>query len=444
MDKNKLWNEFLKIIKSSISDIAYQTWFVPFHIHEIDDTAGIVYLATKDNVVIDFMPRYLPMCEENFEKILGSKYKVITKLENEYENRDSNRKVSIRKTFGDENIFNPRMNFNNFVVGSNNKLAFAASLAVAESPSEAYNPLFLYGGSGLGKTHLMQAIGIHATLNHPDINVLYVSSEMFTNEFISALKENKMKKFKNKYRKVDILLIDDIQFLENKTETQEEFFHTFNTLYENNKQIVISSDRPAKKLKALDDRLTSRFVWNMSADLQPADFETRMAILEKKAENAGLVYNDDVRDVCSFIASKITDNIRELEGTLNRVIGASNLLHEKIDLDLARRALQELVTSDEHGLEPERIKSIVASYYGIKVSEMDSKKRNANIAFPRQVAIYLCRQYTTLSLSKIGKLFGGRDHSTIVHSCDRITKMSLDDTSFKEDLKILVDKINDN
>lgn len=444
MDKNKIWSEFLKIIKSNISDIAYQTWFMPFHIHEIDDAAGIIYLATKDNVVIDFMPRYLPMCEETFEKLLGTKYKVITKLENEYETRDTNKKISVKKSFGDENIFNPRMNFNNFVVGNNNRLAFAASLAVAESPSEAYNPLFLYGGSGLGKTHLMQAIGIHATLNYPDINVLYVSSEMFTNEFISALKENKMKKFKNKYRKVDILLIDDIQFLENKTETQEEFFHTFNTLYENNKQIVISSDRPAKKLKALDDRLTSRFVWNMSADLQPADFETRMAILEKKAENAGLTYNDDVRDVCSFIASKITDNIRELEGTLNRVIGASNLLHEKIDLDLARRALQELVTSDEHGLEPERIKSIVASYYGIKVSEMDSKKRNANIAFPRQVAIYLCRQYTTLSLSKIGKLFGGRDHSTIVHSCDRITKMSIDDSSFKEDLKILVDKINDN
>lgn len=444
VNKNKIWSEFLKIIKNNVSEVAYQTWFTPFYIHEIDEDSSIIYLSTKDTVVINFIPRYLSMCEETFEKILNKKYKVIAKLENEYENRESARKISVRKTFGDENIFNPRMNFSNFVVGNNNKLAFAASLAVAESPSEAYNPLFLYGGSGLGKTHLMQAIGIHATLNHPEINILYVSSEMFTNEFINALKENKMSKFKNKYRKVDILLIDDIQFLENKTETQEEFFHTFNSLYENNKQIVISSDRPAKKLKTLDDRLTSRFLWNMSADLQPADFETRMAILQKKAENAGLDYTDDVRDVCTFIASKITDNIRELEGTLNRVIGASNLLHEKIYIDLARRALQELVNSDENGLEPERIKSIVASYYGIRVADMDSKKRNANIAFPRQVAIYLCRQYTSLSLSKIGMIFGGRDHSTVVHSCDRIQKLEYKDNSFKEDLKILVEKINDN
>lgn len=444
MDNNKIWNNFLKKIHGRLPEISYQTWFLPFHIYQIDENAKIIYLTTKEETLIQFFKRFIPISEEVFAQILGDDYAVIAKHESAYVNLNEVHPQVVRKTYGDENIFNPRMSFENFVVGHNNKLAYAASLAVAESPADAYNPLFLYGESGLGKTHLMQAIGIYATINHPELNVLYVSSEMFTNEFISSLQENKIKRFKNKYRKIDILLIDDIQFLEGKTETQEEFFHTFNALYENGNQIVISSDRPANRLSKLDDRLTSRFTWNMSADLQPADYETRVAILQKKVENSNLEFDEDMQDVCSFIASKVNDNIRELEGALNRVIGASNLLREKINIDLARRALQEIVDASEKGLEPERIKSIVARFYKIKVSDMDSKKRNAEIAFPRQVAMYLCRNMTDLSLPKIGSLFGGRHYSTVIHSNDKIMKLYSNDQAFKKDLDSMIEKIREN
>lgn len=444
MDNNKIWNDFLKKIHGRLPEISYQTWFLPFHIYQIDENAKIIYLTTKEETLIQFFKRFIPISEEVFAQILGDDYAVIAKHESAYVNLNEVHPQVVRKTYGDENIFNPRMSFENFVVGHNNKLAYAASLAVAESPADAYNPLFLYGESGLGKTHLMQAIGIYATINHPELNVLYVSSEMFTNEFISSLQENKIKRFKNKYRKIDILLIDDIQFLEGKTETQEEFFHTFNALYENGNQIVISSDRPANRLSKLDDRLTSRFTWNMSADLQPADYETRVAILQKKVENSNLEFDEDMQDVCSFIASKVNDNIRELEGALNRVIGASNLLREKINIDLARRALQEIVDASEKGLEPERIKSIVARFYKIKVSDMDSKKRNAEIAFPRQVAMYLCRNMTDLSLPKIGSLFGGRHYSTVIHSNDKIMKLYSNDQAFKKDLDSMIEKIREN
>lgn len=444
MDNNKIWNDFLKKIHGRLPEISYQTWFLPFHIYQIDENAKIIYLTTKEETLIQFFKRFIPISEEVFAQILGDDYAVIAKHESAYVNLNEVHPQVVRKTYGDENIFNPRMSFENFVVGHNNKLAYAASLAVAESPADAYNPLFLYGESGLGKTHLMQAIGIYATINHPELNVLYVSSEMFTNEFISSLQENKIKRFKNKYRKIDILLIDDIQFLEGKTETQEEFFHTFNALYENGNQIVISSDRPANRLSKLDDRLTSRFTWNMSADLQPADYETRVAILQKKVENSNLEFDEDMQDVCSFIASKVNDNIRELEGALNRVIGASNLLREKINIDLARRALQEIVDASEKGLEPERIKSIVARFYKIKVSDMDSKKRNAEIAFPRQVAMYLCRNMTDLSLPKIGSLFGGRHYSTVIHSNDKIMKLYSNDQAFKNDLDSMIEKIREN
>jgi chromosomal replication initiator protein len=304
--------------------------------------------------------------------------------------------------------------------------------------------LFIYGGSGLGKTHLMHAIGTFLIENNADINVLYVSSEMFTNEFIKALSEKKMEDFKNKYRKVDVLLIDDIQFLEGKETMQEEFFHTFNTLYEANKQIVITSDRSPNNLVNLSERLRSRFSWNLIADLKPADYETRVAILRRKAENSGLSYTDEVNNVCCFIAEKITNNIRELEGAFNRVVSFSTLLDEELTVNFAKGLLKDIFNNSNLTVRPEKIKKEVAKYYKLKVSDLDSKKRTVNITFPRQIAMYLCRTLTDLSLPSIGKLFGGKHYSTVIHSCDKIQKELLLNPELKTDIEELKKLINDN
>ena len=330
-------------------------------------------------------------------------------------------------------------------MGNSNKYAHAASFAVAESPAEAYNPLFLYGGSGLGKTHLMQAIAIHILNNNPGMNVLYVSSEQFTNELITALSENKTKQFKNKYRKTDVLLIDDIQFLEGKESTQEEFFHTFETLFQENKQIVISSDRPPNNLVKIDERLRSRFAWNMIADLQPADFETRVAILRKKAENAGIEWTQDVYNVCCLISEQVTDNIRELEGAFNRVVGMAQLIPgEEVNVEFAKRILNDIIKDNEKAVAPERIRSMVARYYKIKVADMDSKKRNAEITLPRQVAMYICREETDLSLPKIGKLFGGRHYSTVIHSHEKVQELMKNDETFRNEISKLMEELKKN
>lgn len=296
MDTNKIWEQFLQFIKANTTEVSYNTWFTSISIYRIDEDVNIIYLATKNDIAVNLIKkRYMHLIEQGFENVTGQSYRVLVKLEEEYQ-EESRPALAARKRiqkFEDTNkLFNPRLNFDNFVVGNNNKYAHAAALAVAESPAEAYNPLFIYGGSGLGKTHLMQAIGIHIIKNDPESRVVYVSSETFTNELIKAISENKMRAFKNKYRKADVLLIDDIQFLENKDKTQEEFFHTFNALYEDEKQIVISSDRPPNQLVNLEERLRTRFAWNLIADITPADFETRVAILKKKAENAQLEWDE--------------------------------------------------------------------------------------------------------------------------------------------------------
>lgn len=341
-----------------------------------------------------------------------------------------------------QKIFNPRYTFDNFVVGNSNKYAHAAALAVAESPSEAYNPLFIYGGSGLGKTHLMNAIGIYLLENNENLNVLYVSSEMFTNEFIKALGENKTREFKNKYRNVDVLLIDDIQFLEGKDTMQEEFFHTFNALYDNNKQIVISSDREPIKLVKLEERLRSRFAWNLVADMQPADYETRVAILMKKAENSNIEIDDDLYEVICLIAEKIKDNVRELEGAFNRIVSFSSLMGEKIDKPFAKRILRDIMQNSSTSPTPEKIKTIVSRYFKIKVSDMESSKRTNSVAFPRQIAMYLCREVTDYSLPKIGNLFGGRHYTTVMHACDKISDEIKTNESVREIINHLKKEID--
>lgn len=441
MDTNKIWDSFIEEIKKSTSKLSFDMFFSDLSLYKLDVDNKIIYIQLEDISIIKFLrEKYIVQIEDIFSRMLGDDFQVVIKSKDEYKSNKIDKKKKVRKSLYKDNskLFNPKFNFENFVVGGNNRFAYAASLAVAESPAEAYNPLFLYGGSGLGKTHLMQAIGIQVIKNDPTSNVLYISSETFTNELIEAINTQNTNQFKEKYRNIDILLIDDIQFLEGKEATQEEFFHTFNTLYENNKQIVISSDRPPSNLQKLDERLTTRFGFGITADVQPADFETRVAILKKKIELAEIEIDNDIEEVCNLIAEKIKYNIRELEGAMNRMISFSEIMNNKIDLDFAKIVLKDIYRDTDKAIAPERIRSTVASYYDIKVSDLDSKRRTAEIALARQVAMYLCRESTDFSFSKIGEIFGGRDHSTVMSNCNKIQNLYHEDELIKYD----IDEIN--
>lgn len=441
MDTNKIWDSFIEEIKKSTSKLSFDMFFSDLSLYKLDVDNKIIYIQLEDISIIKFLrEKYIVQIEDIFSRMLGDDFQVVIKSKDEYKSNKIDKKKKVRRSLYKDNskLFNPKFNFENFVVGGNNRFAYAASLAVAESPAEAYNPLFLYGGSGLGKTHLMQAIGIQVIKNDPTSNVLYISSETFTNELIEAINTQNTNQFKEKYRNIDILLIDDIQFLEGKEATQEEFFHTFNTLYENNKQIVISSDRPPSNLQKLDERLTTRFGFGITADVQPADFETRVAILKKKIELADIEVDSDIEEVCNLIAEKIKYNIRELEGAMNRMISFSEIMNNKIDLDFAKIVLKDIYRDTDKAIAPERIRSTVASYYDIKVSDLDSKRRTAEIALARQVAMYLCRESTDFSFSKIGEIFGGRDHSTVMSNCNKIQTLYQEDELIKYD----IDEIN--
>ncbi|HHT74100.1 MAG TPA: chromosomal replication initiator protein DnaA [Firmicutes bacterium] len=337
-------------------------------------------------------------------------------------------------------VLNPRYTFDTFVVGNSNRFAHAASLAVAEAPAKAYNPLFLYGGVGLGKTHLMHAIGHLALQRDPSINVVYVTSETFTNDLITAIGKKSMVEFRNKYRNVDVLLIDDIQFVAGKESTQEEFFHTFNALYEANRQLVISSDRPPKEIPTLEERLRSRFEWGLITDIQPPDLETRIAILKKKADMEN--YRVDP-EVLGYIATHIQSNIRELEGAFIRVVAYANLNNRPVDIETATDALKDLIHPPKNRpITIDLIQTVVANHYGIKVTEMKSKKRTKNIAFPRQVAMFLARELTDSSLPQVGAEFGGRDHTTVIHACEKIQTAMKMDPALQMTIRELIDAIH--
>ena len=443
MDKNKIWGTTLSYLKANTTNLSYDTWISPLYIHHIEEESGIIYLAwpNQSKLINHINDHYLNLIENALNSSLDKKYRVVIKQEKEYDAAkiDTTR---MKNSLNQEKLFNPRFNFENFVVGNSNKYAHAVSVAVAEAPGDIYNPLFIYGGSGLGKTHLMQAIGVHIIRNNPASKVLYVSAEMFTNELITAINDNKTRSFRNKYRKLDVLLIDDIQFLEGKEATQEEFFHTFEALYQNNKQIVITSDVPPVGLKGLDERLRTRFSWNMIADIQPPDYETRVAILKNFAYKSNIEVTDDVYNVLCFIADQVKDNIRELEGAYNRVVSFSQLLHEKITIDNAKNILKDIVKDNEQAVAPERIRSTVANHYKIKLSDIDSPKRNAEITLPRQVAMYLCRETTDLSLPKIGKLFGNRHYSTVIHAVEKIEEQIKYDDELRENIETIKVKLN--
>jgi chromosomal replication initiator protein len=326
-----------------------------------------------------------------------------------------------------------KYDFDNFVIGNSNRFAHAAALAVAEAPAKVYNPLFLYSSSGLGKTHLMHAIGNRIQQNNPDMKILYISSETFTNEMINSIQNNAMEAFRNKYRNIDVLLIDDIQFLRKKESTQEEFFHTFEALHRAEKQIIISSDRKPSELDTLEERLTSRFGWGLITDIQPPDLETRMAILHNMAKKSNLNFPDDV---ILLMASSIENNIRELEGAYTKVLAYANFFKQPITLELAQKALKDFnLDNPNKTVTVESIQQLVASKYKIKMDDFLAKKRTRNVAFPRQIAMYLCRELTDYSLPRIGDFFGGRDHTTVIHACEKISKEMKNDPHFEKSIK---------
>lgn len=440
----KNWEKTLEMLRQDLSKTVYEAWFETLKAKSIDEKSKILYLETDNEFIYNTInDRYKPLLAGAVEYIFQYPYNVVLNISEPEPEPDEEDKGAAGDDLIEEYYLNPRFSFDSFVVGPNNEFAYYAALAVAEQPAKRYNPLFLYGDSGLGKTHLMHAIGHYILNNHDNKKILYVSSEMFTNELINAIRNKETRSFKKKYRNIDVLLIDDIQFIEGKDRSQEEFFHTFNALYDRNKQIIISSDRPPQKLTNLDTRLTSRFLWSVSADIKPPDYETRVAILINKATAENIELTDDVREVISFIAEKIKYNVRELEGAFTRIVSFSTLLEKPINSQLAKEVLKDALAPSEMKVSIGDIKKCVSKYYGISIKDMDSSRRNRNIAFPRQVAMYLCKEMTENSFPKIGESFGGRDHTTVLHAHKKIAAEMESDDSLKDIIDELISKINE-
>jgi chromosomal replication initiator protein len=413
-----IWHKTLDLLKTELTEISFNTWIKTIEPVSIDSNSINLGVPAEFNKGI-LESRYSILIQNALKQVTYKEYRINFVIPSQ-----ENTKKTVHVDNGSDeqlvSVLNPKYTFDTFVIGNSNRFAHAASLAVAESPAKAYNPLFMYGGVGLGKTHLMHAIGHFILSQNPSLKVLYVSSEKFTNELINAIKDDKNEEFRNKYRNIDVLLIDDIQFIGGKERTQEEFFHTFNSLYEANKQIIISSDKPPKDIKTLEERLKSRFEWGLIADIQTPDLETRIAILRKKAQLENL---EVPNDIMVFIADNIASNIRELEGALNRVIAYSSLTQNEISVELATEALKDILSANNtKEVNCNVIKDTVARYFNIRVEEFKSKKRNRDISYPRQIAMYLCRELTDMSLPKIGDEFGGRDHTTVIHAFDKITE----------------------
>ncbi len=434
-DLENIWNEALKLIKVELTEVSFNTWLKT--INPLMIAEDRIILAAPNEFTKGILEgRYLNLIKNAIKQVTNKEYNIQFTIPGEDLSINVGQSLtSNNSTFNQRSQLNPKYTFDTFVIGNSNRFAHAASLAVAEAPAQAYNPLFIYGGVGLGKTHLMHAIGHYILNQTPNAKVVYVSSEKFTNELINSIRDDRNNQVRNKYRNVDVLLIDDIQFIAGKESTQEEFFHTFNALHEANKQIVISSDRPPKEIPTLEDRLRSRFEWGLIADIQPPDLETRIAILKKKAK----VENIDVPDdVMQYIASKIQSNIRELEGALIRIVAYSSLTNKKITLELAEEALKDIISSDKpKKITVKLIKEVVSKEFNIKVEDFNSRKRTKSIAYPRQIAMYLTRELTDLSLPKIGEEFGGRDHTTVIHAYDKITE----DMANNDDFKNVIDKL---
>jgi chromosomal replication initiator protein len=456
-----IWNQTLHEIKDKLSNPSFKTWFSNTKPVDLKDD-NILMIEVPNDFIKDWIEtRYNQLITDVIQNLTDSNLKCRFYTEEELkellqdedeekqesvenDNKEERKEKTRNKNEEEYNIntnLNPKYSFDSFVVGNGNRFAHAAALAVAEAPAKAYNPLFLYGDVGLGKTHLMQAIAHYILKHNPDNKVVYVSSETFTNELINAIKDDRTASFRNKYRNIDILLVDDIQFLANKERTQEEFFHTFNSLHEANRQLIISSDRPPKEIPTLEERLRSRFEWGLITDIQKPDLETRIAILRKKADMENLKVPNEV---IIYIANNIQSNIRELEGALIKVIAYSSLVDKDIDTDLAESALKDLIVENKEPREVniDLIKDVVVDYYNLKNEDMTSKKRTQKIAFPRQIAMYLSRELTDLSLPHIGEEFGGRDHTTVIHAYNKIEEKIEEDNKFSNVIDKIISRIN--
>ena len=451
------WPEIIEHLRveHELSNVSFSTWIQPLKVYDVIDNT--VFILVNMNASVEYIEKkYLLPLKVCIAEITGIEFEVVFISEdddklNEIQSMSieaTNKKKT--KSAAEKAGLNPKYTFDTFVVGGNNNFAHAASLAVAESPGEVYNPLFLYGGVGLGKTHLMHSIAHFILDKNPKKKVLYVTSETFTNELIEALKNGKtagnesaMSKFRDKYRNNDVLLIDDIQFIIGKESTQEEFFHTFNHLHTSGKQIIISSDKPPKDIETLEARLRTRFEWGLIADISSPDYETRMAILQKKIELDHLEKYNIPRDVLEYIATNVKTNIRELEGSLNKLIALFKLNNNgPIDITLAAEALKDIVSSNNREVTPELILDIVSEHFGVSIADLKSNKRNADIANPRQITMYLIRTMTETPLKAIGIILGGKDHSTVKYGVEKITAELKKDETLSNTINIIKKKIN--
>jgi chromosomal replication initiator protein len=421
-----LWTEVSERLRSALNESTYRTWF--------SETVGVDLSSESFTLRVpnDFTREWI---EGHFLGLINAAVRDATGDERRIElvirkSKDGDRERSVPEPEPNPRVegLNPKYTFDSFVIGSSNRFAHAAALAVGEAPAQAYNPLFIYGGTGLGKTHLLQAIGHYIGEHLRDLSVCYVTSERFMNDFINSLRDKRIEGFKQRYRTFGVLLIDDIQFLEHKERIQEEFFHTFNTLYEAGKQIVISSDRPPRQIATLEQRLRSRFEWGLMTDIQPPDLETRIAILQKKARTDGIQVGD--AELMTFIAGRVSTNIRELEGALTRVVAFASLTGRAMTVDLAQDVLRDVFPQGEAAqVSIERIQDEVSERFGLSKEELIGDKRSQNIVYPRQVAMYLSRELTDSSLPKIGRHFGGRDHTTVIHATSKIARLIREDRS---------------
>lgn len=450
------WDEILLNLKEEheITDVSFKTWLLPLKVHSIN--GDTVTVTVPDVEFLGYIrKKYGFLLKITIEEVTGFECNVDFVVENQVPQEEvpkaqtgntliNNALNTVSQSAIINANLNPKYTFDTFVVGANNNLAHAASLAVAESPGEIYNPLFIYGGVGLGKTHLMHSIGHFILKNNPNAKVLYVTSEKFTNELIDAIRNKNNfspTEFRDKYRTNDVLLIDDIQFIIGKESTQEEFFHTFNALYESKKQIIISSDKPPKEIETLEERLRSRFEWGLTVDIQSPDYETRMAILRKKEEMEG--YNID-NEVIKYIATNIKSNIRELEGALNKLVALSNLENREITISMAEEVLKDIISpNSKREVTPQVILDVVAEHYGVSSNDIIGGKRNSEIVVPRQIVMYLCREITDTSYKAIGILLGNRDHSTIISGDNKVRdKLAAGDTSLKSNIDTIRKKLS--
>jgi chromosomal replication initiator protein len=431
---DSLWAKILTVLKEELHPSSFDTWLSSTQLTNFSNnilTISVSNEFSKEWIESRYSHIIKSIAQNHLNRPVSLSFSIVN---NSTTSLDfSNRNPIPVRSFP----LNPKYSFDTFVIGNGNRFAHAAALAVAETPAKSYNPLFLYGGSGLGKTHLMHAVGHVIQKSYPHLKIVYVTGERFTNELIDSIRYEKQLEFRETYRKVDVLLIDDIQFLAGKEGTQEEFFHTFNTLYEANKQIIISSDRSPREIPTLEERLRSRFEWGLTTDINPPDYETRIAILRKKSQMEHFSVSDEI---INLIATEIQSNIRELEGALIKITAHCKMTEEPMTLELAGEILKDLLPQSANNVSAETIQKIVAEHYNLTVLELKQKKRTRSVSFPRQIAMYLCRKHTDLSLPQIGELFGGRDHTTVLHACDKINNLR-EDPFIERSLNEIVNKM---